>query len=214
VTGIRRIRYTSPHPKDFDEDTARAMSDCASVCEHLHFPVQSGSDAVLRRMKRAYSRRRYLEKVAMARSYLPDLAMTTDIIVGFPGETESEFAQTLSLVDEVRYDAAFMFQYSRRPGTAAAGMDDQVPKAVVQDRFDRLLAKQEAISLERNRALVGSTVDLTIEREGSRKDPARVSGRTRTNKLVHMTGAGMRPGTAIGARIVEARSHYLLGIPA
>ena len=211
VPGIRRIRYTSPHPKDFDEDTARAMSGCASVCEHLHFPVQSGSDAVLRRMKRAYSRRRYLEKVAMARSFVPDLAITTDIIVGFPGETEDEFAETLSLVEEVRYDAAFMFQYSPRPQTAAADMADRVPKPEVQDRFDRLLAAQEQISLERNRALVGSTVELTIERDTSRRDATRVTGRTRTNKLTHLAAVGLRAGTTVHARVTEACSHYLVG---
>ncbi len=145
IPGVRRIRYTSPHPKDFKEDTARAMAECESVCEHLHFPLQSGSDAVLRRMKRAYSRASYLDKVAMARSYIPGLALTTDIIVGFPGETDEEFDDTMSLVDEVRYDAAYMFQYSRRPGTVASGMRDQVAQPVVQQRFDRLFAHQEQI---------------------------------------------------------------------
>ncbi|HYZ93423.1 MAG TPA: tRNA (N6-isopentenyl adenosine(37)-C2)-methylthiotransferase MiaB [Actinomycetota bacterium] len=212
VDGIRRIRYTSPHPKDFREDTARAMAECASVCEHLHFPVQSGSDSVLKRMKRAYSRTSYLDKVAMAREYISGLSITTDIIVGFPGESESEFDDTLSLVEEVRYDAAFMFQYSRRPGTAAAGMSDQVEKAVVRRRFDRLVAVQESISAERNLALIGREVELTVERAESRKDVERSTGRTRTNKLVHFPGNGIRPGDLARARITGARSHYLLGV--
>jgi tRNA-2-methylthio-N6-dimethylallyladenosine synthase len=211
VAGIRRIRYTSPHPKDFKEDTARAMADCESVCEHLHFPVQSGSDRVLRRMRRAYSRRSYTDKVAMAREIISGLALTTDIIVGFPGETEAEFAETLSLAEEVRYDSAFMFQYSRRPGTDAAEMDDQVPKAVVQERFDRLVGTQERISAERNEALVGETVELTIERTGSKRNDGRSTGRTRTNKLVHVDSGELRPGDVIRAHVTEARAHYLVG---
>jgi tRNA-2-methylthio-N6-dimethylallyladenosine synthase len=214
VPGIRRIRYTSPHPKDFGEDTARAMAECDSVCEHLHFPVQSGSDAVLRRMKRAYSRRRYIEKVSMAREHIPGLALTTDLIVGFPAETDQEFEDTLSLVEEVRYDAAFMFQYSRRPGTAAADMDGQIPKAVVQERFDRLVASQEHISLERNRELVDNVVELTIERTGSKRDDRRATGRTRTNKVVHVDAGECRPGDVVNARVTDARAHYLVGAPA
>jgi tRNA-2-methylthio-N6-dimethylallyladenosine synthase len=211
VQGIRRIRYTSPHPKDFHEDTARAMADCASVCEHLHFPVQSGSNAVLRRMKRAYSRERYLDKVAMAREHIPGLAMTTDIIVGFPGETEGEFEETLALVEEVRYDSAFTFQYSRRPGTAAAEMLDQVSKADVHDRFDRLVSTQERISLERNRDLVGDVVEVTIERDSSKRDAARATGRTRTNKVVHVRAEGVDPGDVVYARVTDARPHHLVG---
>lgn len=214
IDGIRRIRYTSPHPKDFKEDTARAMADCVSVCEHLHFPMQSGSNSVLRRMKRAYSRETYTDKITMAREHIPGLAVTTDIIVGFPGETEEEFDETMSLVDEVRYDAAFMFQYSRRPGTDAALMDDQVPKPVVQARFDRLVNAQERISLERNLSLVGSTVELTIEKTGSKRDPARSSGRTRTNKVVHIESDTVRPGDVVSARVTNARSHYLVGVRA
>jgi tRNA-2-methylthio-N6-dimethylallyladenosine synthase len=210
IDGIRRIRYTSPHPKDFKEDTARAMAECSSVCEHLHFPVQSGSNAVLRRMKRAYSRERYVEKVAMAREHIPGLALTTDIIVGFPGETEGEFEETLSLVNDVRYDSAFMFQYSRRPGTDAAEMDDQLPKPVVQDRFDRLVATQERISLERNLELVGSTVELTVERTSSKRDDHRGTGRTRTNKLVHFTANGATPGDVVNVVVTGAKAHYLI----
>ncbi|MEX0875554.1 MAG: tRNA (N6-isopentenyl adenosine(37)-C2)-methylthiotransferase MiaB [Actinomycetota bacterium] len=213
VPGVSRIRYTSPHPKDFKRDTARAMAECDAVCEHLHFPLQSGSDSVLRRMKRAYSRSSYLDKLAMARESIPGLALTTDIIVGFPGETEDEFADTLSLAEEVRFDSAYMFQYSRRPGTDAATMDEQVPKDVVQERFDRLLATQTQISLERNEDLIGATVELTIERAASKNDATRATGRTRTNKLVHVPSDGLRPGDAATARITEATAHYLSGQP-
>ncbi|HVL80527.1 MAG TPA: tRNA (N6-isopentenyl adenosine(37)-C2)-methylthiotransferase MiaB [Actinomycetota bacterium] len=214
VEGIRRIRFTSPHPKDFKEDTARAMAECPSVCEHLHFPLQSGSDAVLRRMKRAYSRATYLEKVAMAREVVPGLALTTDIIVGFPGETGEEFEDTLSLVEEVRYDSAYMFQYSSRPHTAAAEMDGQLPREVVGERFDRLLALQERISLELNEREVGCVVEVTVESERSKRDAARATGRTRTNKLVHLDAQGLRSGDVVHARVTGARTHYLLASPA
>ncbi len=213
VAGVRRVRYTSPHPKDFKEDTARAMADCASLCEHLHFPVQSGSDAVLRRMKRAYSRASYLDKVAMARETIPGLALTTDIIVGFPGETEGEFADTLSLTEKVGFDSAYMFQYSKRPGTAAATMDDQVLKTVVQERFGRLFSLQERWSLQRNRELVGSDVEITIEHTTSKKDPTRATGRTRTNKLVHVDAHAAELGEAMIAHLTAAHTHYLVGHP-
>ena len=209
VAGVRRIRYTSPHPKDFKDDTALAMAECDAVCEHLHFPVQSGSDAVLRRMKRAYSRVSYLDKVAMARELIPGLALTTDIIVGFPGESAQEFDDTMSLVEAVRYDAAYMFQYSERPGTDAATMDEQLPKPVVQERFDRLLKAQTQISLERNRSLIGETVEVTIERTSSKRDSAKATGRTRTNKLVHVA-ADASAGDVLHATIRDATAHYLI----
>jgi tRNA-2-methylthio-N6-dimethylallyladenosine synthase len=209
VDGVRRIRYTSPHPKDFKQDTALAMAECDAVCEHLHFPVQSGSDAVLRRMKRAYSRSAYLDKVAMARELIPGLALTTDIIVGFPGETDDEFDETMSLVDGVRYDSAYMFQYSKRPGTDAATMDGQIGKAVVQERFDRLFERQVQISLERNRELIGKTVDVTIERSASKRDSAKATGRTRTNKLVHVP-IDAAPGEFVRATVTDATAHYLI----
>ena len=186
------------------------MAECDAVCEHLHFPVQSGSNSCLRRMKRAYSRESYLEKVAMAREFVPGLALTTDLIVGFPGETDGEFEDTMSLVSDVRYDSAYTFQYSRRPGTAASDMENQVPKAVVQERFDRLVAAQERISLECNEELIGRTVELTIERIVSREDATQATGRTRTNKLVHVAANGYVPGDVARVRIREAASHYLL----
>ncbi len=209
VDGVRRIRYTSPHPKDFKKDTALAMAECEAVCEHLHFPVQSGSDEVLRRMKRAYSRSAYLDKVAMARDLIPDLALTTDIIVGFPGETDHEFEDTMSLVEDVRYDSAYMFQYSKRPGTDAATMDGQLPKHVVQERFDRLLETQTQISFERNRQLIGESVEVTIERPASKRDRSKATGRTRTNKLVHVA-VDSAPGALVDATIADATAHYLI----
>jgi tRNA-2-methylthio-N6-dimethylallyladenosine synthase len=209
VKGLRRVRYTSPHPKDFREPVARAMAESSVVCEHLHLPVQSGSDTVLKRMKRSYSREKYLEKVEMARSLVPGLAITTDIIVGFPGENEEEFEETLSLVEEVRYDSAFTFQYSPRPGTAGALMENQIPKDVVQRRFERLVAAQERISLERNAAQVGREDEVLVEGR-SKKDSGRVNGRTRTNKLVHFTDTA-REGEFRRVRITKAAPHHLEG---
>ena len=209
IPGLRRVRYTSPHPKDFREPVARAMAESSVVCEHLHLPVQSGSTRVLKDMKRSYNRGRYLEKVAMARSIIPGLALTTDIIVGFPGETDDDFEETLSLAEEVRFDAAYTFQYSPRPGTEAGVREDQVPKAVVQERFDRLVAAQERISYEHNQAVVGSVVEVLVEGP-SKKDPTRITGRTRTNKLVHLAGTA-EPGEFLDVLVKGAAPHHLEG---
>jgi tRNA-2-methylthio-N6-dimethylallyladenosine synthase len=209
ISGLRRVRYTSPHPKDFREPVARAMAESSVVCEHLHLPVQSGSTRVLKDMKRSYSRDRYLEKVEMARRIVPGLALTTDIIVGFPGETDADFEDTLSLVEQVRYDAAYTFQYSPRPGTEAGSREDQVPKALVRDRFDRLVAAQEQISLEHNRAVVGTTVEVLVEGP-SKKDATKTTGRTRTNKLVHFDGA-VPAGAFRDVRVTAAAPHHLEG---
>ncbi|HEX2179807.1 MAG TPA: tRNA (N6-isopentenyl adenosine(37)-C2)-methylthiotransferase MiaB [Actinomycetota bacterium] len=203
IPGLRRVRYTSPHPKDFREPVARAMAESKVVCEHLHLPLQSGSTRVLKAMKRSYSREKYLEKVAMARRIVPGLALTTDIIVGFPGETEEDFAQTLSLVEEVRFDGAFTFKYSPRPGTVAATMEDQVPSEVVAERFDRLAQAQQRISWERNQEHLGEILEVMVEGP-SKKDPSKLTGRTRTNKLVHfadreLVGAGAaQPSAGLG----------------
>jgi tRNA-2-methylthio-N6-dimethylallyladenosine synthase len=210
VEGLERVRFTSPHPKDFRADTVAAMAECRSVCEHIHLPLQSGSDSCLKRMKRAYSRARFLKKVEMARAAMPDVAITTDIIVGFPGESESEFQETLSAVEEARFDAAYTFQYSPRPMTAAASFDGQVPKEVTQERFDRLVSLQEEISAERNRALVGRVEEVLVEGP-SKKDPARLTGRTRSNKLVHFDSAGATEGSLERVRITDARTHHLMG---
>ncbi len=209
VEGLRRIRFTSPHPHDFTPDVIEAMADCEKVCEHIHFPLQSGSDRILRAMRRSYRRARYLAWLERIRSAIPGIAVTTDIIVGFPGETEEDFQRTLEVVEEARFDQAFMFQYSPRPGTRAATMPDQVPKEVVQDRFDRLVALQERISLEVMREHVGRTVEVLVEGTGRKGG---VQGRTRTNKVVHLPG-DLAPGTFVLARIVSAHPHHLVGEP-
>ena len=212
IPGLSRVRFTSPHPKDFREPVARAMAESSVVCEHLHLPVQSGSTRLLKEMKRSYSRERYLEKIEMARRVIPGLAITTDIIVGFPGETEEDFAKTLSLVEEVGYDAAFTFQYSPRPGTVAGSRMDQLPKAVVQERFDRLLAVQERISLQRNQDQVGGVLEVLVEGP-SKKEPGNAAARTRTNKLVHVPNPGDALGEGVFAkvRITAASPHHLQG---
>jgi tRNA-2-methylthio-N6-dimethylallyladenosine synthase len=212
IEGLERVRFTSPHPKDFKADTVSAMADCRTVCEHIHLPVQAGSDAVLKRMKRAYSRRKYLDKVEMVRAAIPDVAITTDIIVGFPGETEDEFADTLSLVAEARYDAAFTFQYSSRPMTEAADLPDHLPKEVVQERFDRLVDLQTGISHEQNIKLIGSTQQVLVEGP-SKKDTGKLTGRTRTNKLVHFDDTGAAAGTFATVLIDAAHPHFLEGRP-
>jgi tRNA-2-methylthio-N6-dimethylallyladenosine synthase len=210
VDGLERVRFTSPHPKDFRADTVAAMAECRTVCEHIHLPLQSGSDRVLRRMKRAYTRRRYIEKVQMVRDAIPDVAISTDIIVGFPGETEEDFEQTLDVVSEARYDSSYMFQYSPRPMTAAAEFPDQIPKEVVQDRFDRLVALQQSLSLESNRRMIGRTEEVIVE-GASKKDPSRMTGRTRTNKLVHFAAGGLTEGDFVPVRMTRAGAHHLEG---
>ncbi|HEX2195822.1 MAG TPA: tRNA (N6-isopentenyl adenosine(37)-C2)-methylthiotransferase MiaB [Actinomycetota bacterium] len=210
VDGLSRIRFTSPHPKDFRADTVAAMAECESVCEHIHLPLQSGSDRVLKSMKRAYTRRRYLEKVEMVRAAIPDVAITTDVIVGFPGETEEDFRATLEVVAASQYDGAFTFQYSPRPMTEAASFPDQVPKEVVQERYDRLVELQDSISLSRNRAEVGKVVEVLVEGP-SKKDPGRLTGRTRKNKLVHFPSDGAEEGSFRTVTITEAHPHFLSG---
>src|SRR3989449_2690327 len=207
VEGIRRIRFTSPHPHDFTEDVVEAMSERGRVCEHIHFPLQSASDRMLREMKRSYRSTRYLGWLDRIRRTIPDIAVTTDIIVGFPGETEADFAETLRVTEAACFDAALTFQYSPRPGTVAAGFPDQVPKQVVQERFDRLVALQEGISLDKNQALVGRRAEVLVEGEGSKR---RLAARTRTNKLVHVDGV-RGPGTSAVALVTGAHPHFLDG---
>jgi tRNA-2-methylthio-N6-dimethylallyladenosine synthase len=208
VDGIRRVRFTSPHPHDFTPDVIDAMAETPAVCEHIHFPLQSGSDDVLRRMRRSYRRDRYLAWLERIRAAIPGVAVSTDVIVGFPGETESDFAQTLEVVGLARFDSAYMFQYSPRPGTRAASFDQQVSKPVVQERFDRLVALQERVSSERAAALVGETVEILVE-GGDRKGRSTQS-RTRTKRIVHLPEA-LEPGRFASARIVAAAPHHLSG---
>jgi len=213
VPGIQRVRYTSPHPKDLRPDTIAAMAECATVCEHLHLPLQAGSDAVLAKMHRGYRAERYLEKLTAARASIDDLAVTTDIIVGFPGETDADFEQTLAVVDAAAYDSAYTFIFSPRPGTPAAEMnDDFVAADVAQVRMARLTEVVERHALARHEARVGRVEEVLVEGP-SKKDPSKASGRTRQNKLVHFdaAGAAARPGTYATVEITRAAPHWLRG---
>jgi tRNA-2-methylthio-N6-dimethylallyladenosine synthase len=209
VPGVRRVRFTSPHPNDFREDVAEAMADTPAVCEQLHFPLQSGSDRILARMHRGYTRAKYLDRLEMARRTIPGLAVSTDVIVGFPGETDEDFDLTMEVVEEARFDQAFMFVFSPRPGTRAAEMTEQfVPDEVIQERFARLVETQNRISLERNREMVGSVVEVLSE--GPSKRPGMATTRARTGKVVHVPG-DIPPGRFGQAKIVEAAQHHLVG---
>jgi tRNA-2-methylthio-N6-dimethylallyladenosine synthase len=208
VEGIRRVRFTSPHPHDFGADVVEAMAETSAVCEHIHFPLQSGSDAVLRAMRRSYRSDRYLAWLEQIREAIPEIAVSTDIIVGFPGETDDDFAATLRVVEAARFDSAYTFQYSPRAGTVAATAEDQVPKEVVQERFDRLVALQTAIATERAAAQVGRTFEVLVEGPGKRGGSTQ--GRTRTNRIVHLASTHA-PGTFLDARITSAAAHHLAG---
>jgi tRNA-2-methylthio-N6-dimethylallyladenosine synthase len=207
VHGLRRIRFTSPHPHDFTPDVIEAMAESDNVCEHIHFPLQSGSDRVLRMMRRSYRSARYLDWLRAIREAVPSIAVTTDIIVGFPGETEEDFRDTLRVVEEARFDAAYTFQYSPRAGTEAAAYEDQIPKEVVQERFDRLVDVQERISLEANRLLEGRTVEVLVEGRGRKGG---VQGRTRTNKVVNFAG-DVEAGRFVDVVVTGAHPHHLTG---
>ena len=210
VEGIRRVRFTSPHPNDFREDVALAMAETEAVCEQLHFPLQSGSDRILSAMHRGYHRCKYMDRLAMARETIPGLAVSTDVIVGFPGETDDDFDLTMEVVEEARFDQAFMFKFSSRPGTAAAEMADRfVPDEVIQERFDRLAETQNRISGERNVEMVGSTVEVLSEGP-SKKNPEVATTRTRTGKLVHVDGRH-RSGAFLDVRVERAAMHHLVG---
>ncbi|WP_182636472.1 tRNA (N6-isopentenyl adenosine(37)-C2)-methylthiotransferase MiaB [Dietzia sp. SLG310A2-38A2] len=217
VEGIERIRFTSPHPAEFTDDVIEAMADTPAVCPQLHMPLQSGSDRVLRAMRRSYRSERFLGILDRVRAAMPHAAITTDIIVGFPGETEEDFQATLDVVEKARFTSAFTFQYSPRPGTPAATMDDQIPKSVVQERYERLIELQERITLEENRQQVGREVELLVTADQGRKDAAtaRMTGRARDGRLVHFAPVGehggrVRPGDVVTTRITSAAPHHLL----
>ncbi len=211
VEGIRRVRYTSPHPKDLSPDTIAAMAETASVCEHLHLPLQSGSDRVLAAMHRGYTAERYLERVAAARAAVDDLALTTDLIVGFPGETDDDFERTLEVAAEAAYDSAYTFIYSPRPGTEAAErVEDFVAADVVAERFERLRIVVERSALAKHEARVGRVEEVLVEGP-SRKDPAVLTGRSRQNKLVHFGSEPIKPGSYATVRITGAAPHHLRG---
>jgi len=209
VEGIERIRYTSPHPQDMKEDVIRAHAELSSLCEHVHLPLQSGSSRVLKAMRRTYTRERYLDRVALLREHVPDVAITTDIIVGFPGETEEDFAQTLSLCEEVAYDGAFTFVFSPRRGTEAATLPDQVPHPVKVERMERLVEVIQRRAKERAQRFVGRTLEVLVEGP-SRTDPTRLRGRSRHNKAVNFTGLA-QPGEYVQVEIAGATSQTLSG---
>jgi tRNA-2-methylthio-N6-dimethylallyladenosine synthase len=212
--GLERVRFTSPHPQDFTEDVIEAMAETPNVMPSLHMPLQSGSDKILKAMRRAYRRDRYLGILENVRGHIPHAAITTDIIVGFPGETEQDFADTLDLVRQARFSSAFTFQYSIREGTPAATMDNQVPREVVQERYDRLVALVEQICTEENAKLDGTVVEVLVAEGEGRKDTAtrRLSGRARDNRLVHFAAHGTtpRPGDIVTTTVTRGAPHYLI----
>jgi tRNA-2-methylthio-N6-dimethylallyladenosine synthase len=209
VDGIERIRFTSPHPKDFREPVIAAMAECAAVCEQVHLPLQSGSTRILKAMRRTYSRPRYLELVQRMRDAIPDLAIGTDIIVGFPGETEADFRETLEVVEEVGFDSAFTFVYSPRNGTEAAAMTDQVPHEVKTERMERLVELTQRTARERNQARVGRTEEVLVEGP-SRTDQSVLRGRTRRNTTVNFAGS-VAPGELVDVVVESATSTTLRG---
>ena len=214
IDGLERVRFTSPHPAEFTDDVIEAMAQTANVCPALHMPLQSGSDRMLRAMRRSYRAEKYLGIIERVRAAMPHAAITTDIIVGFPGETEEDFAATLDVVRQARFSAAFTFQYSKRPGTPAAELADQLPKAVVQERYQRLIELQEQISFEENTAQIGTEVELLVATGEGRKDAstARMSGRARDGRLVHFTpgAAAPRPGDVVTTTVTGAAPHHLI----
>lgn len=216
VDGLERVRFTSPHPRDFTDDVIEAMAETGNVMPQLHMPLQSGSDAVLQRMRRSYRQERYLGIIDRVRAAMPQAAITTDIIVGFPGETEADFQATLDVVRAARFANAFTFQYSKRPGTPAAEMEDQIPHEIVQERYARLLDAVEEIAWSENRKLVGTSVEVLLAHGEGRKDEVteRMSGRARDNRLVHVAldpAVGTpRPGDVVTAEVTHAAPHHLV----
>ncbi|PZO56632.1 MAG: tRNA (N6-isopentenyl adenosine(37)-C2)-methylthiotransferase MiaB [Leifsonia xyli] len=216
IDGLERIRFTSPHPAAFTDDVIDAMAETPNVMPQLHMPLQSGSDRVLKTMRRSYRSERFLGILDRVRAKIPNAAISTDIIVGFPGETEADFADTLRVVEQARFASAFTFQYSIRPGTPAATMDDQLPKQVVQERYERLLALQERITAEENAAQVGRSVEVLVATGEGRKDDAtrRLSGRAEDSRLVHFAvpegSAVPRPGDVVTVQITRAAPHFLI----
>lgn len=214
IEGLERVRFTSPHPRDFTDDVIAAMAETPNVMPQLHMPMQSGSDTILKAMRRSYRQERFLGIIEKVRAAMPDAAISTDIIVGFPGETEEDFEQTMHAVREARFANAFTFQYSKRPGTPAAEMEGQIPKEVVQERYMRLSVLQEEISWEENKKQVGRTLEIMVAEGEGRKDGAthRLSGRAPDNRLVHFTkpDEDVRPGDVVTVEISYAAPHHLL----
>ena len=218
VDGLERVRFTSPHPASFTEDVIDAMAETSNVCHQLHMPLQSGSDRLLKEMKRSYRSAKYLSILDRVREVMPDAAITTDIIVGFPGETEEDFEATLDVVRQARFSNAYTFQYSKRPGTPAAEMPGQLPKAVVQERYERLIELQDGLAWQENKNLVGHKVELLVATGEGRKDAAthRMSGRARDGRLVHFSPEGpvidrsVRPGDIVETVVTYGAPHHLV----
>jgi len=214
IEGLERVRFTSPHPKDFTDDVIAAMAETPNVCHSLHMPLQSGSDRLLKEMRRSYRSTKYLAILDKVREAMPDAAITTDIIVGFPGETEEDFQATLDVVRQSRFTNAFTFQYSKRPGTPAASLPDQLPKKVVQERFDRLVELQEAMALELNQEQVGRRIEVLVATGEGKRDAEtlRLSGRARDGRLVHFTpgDAHVRPGDVVETVVTYGAPHYVV----
>lgn len=217
IEGLERLRFTSPHPAEFTSEVIDAMAETPNICPQLHMPLQSGSDKVLKEMRRSYRSKKFLAILDEVRAKLPHASITTDIIVGFPGETEEDFQATLDVVEKARFTSAYTFQYSPRPGTPAAEYDNQIPKEVVQERYERLLELQERVSLEENQKLIGTEVELLVQAEGGRKNNKtnRLTGRARDGRLVHFSPEGVtdgeiRPGDIVVATVTSAAPHFLI----
>jgi tRNA-2-methylthio-N6-dimethylallyladenosine synthase len=215
IPGLERVRFTSPHPKEFSDDVIAAMAETPNVMHQLHMPLQSGSDRILAAMKRSYRQERYLGIIDRVRAAMPDAAISTDIIVGFPGETEEDFEATLEVVRQARFAAAFTFQYSKRPGTPAAEMPDQIPQSVVTERFNRLVELANDIAWQENKKKVGSEVQVLIADGEGKKDDAtdRLSGRAADFRLVHVAkpeGESVRPGDMVVATVTQAAPYHLI----
>ncbi|MEY4349361.1 MAG: hypothetical protein RL719_658, partial [Actinomycetota bacterium] len=216
IKGLERVRFTSPHPAAFTDDVIDAMAETPNVMPSLHMPLQSGSDEILRQMKRSYRSEKYLGIIERVRDRIPGAAVTTDIIVGFPGETEEDFQQTIRVVEESRFSASYTFQYSKRPGTPAAEMDNQLSKEVVQERYERLLAVVNRVAWEENQKLIGTEVEVLIANDEGRKDAAtaRITGRARDNRLVHVSLPNSvelpRPGDLVTVKVTEAAPYHLI----
>ena len=210
VEGLKRIRFMTSHPKDLSDELIEVMKESKKICPHFHLPLQSGSSAILKKMNRHYTKERYLELVRKLRAALPDISLTTDIIVGFPGETEEDFLETMEVVKEVQYDSAFTFIYSKRTGTPAAVMENQIPDDVVKDRFDRLLAEVQEISRERCARFEGQTMDVLVE-DVNDHDSSLVTGRLTNNLLVHFKGTEDLIGKIVDVHLDECRGFYYMG---
>ena len=210
IEGLERIRFMTSHPKDLSDELIEVMKQSKKICKHLHLPLQSGSSRLLKIMNRHYTKEQYLELVEKIRAAVPDIALTTDIIVGFPGETDEDFMETMDVVEKVRYDSAFTFIYSKRSGTPAAEMEEQVPEEVVKARFDRLLARVQTIAAQKAEMLTGKTMDVLVEHVNE-QDTHLVTGRLSNNSTVHLPGTEEMIGKLIPVCLKECRGFYYLG---